>query len=107
MRSGNARCLRRRWWRRQEATASASDADFHLCRAGRSDHCARRDAAVLCDRELLRRQRAEPDRYGDVVVIEVNPNPSLAKTDDFAMSAAEAGLSYEALIQRILDNAMR
>lgn len=44
---------------------------------------------------------------GDVVVIEVNPNPSLAKTDDFAMSAAEAGLSYEALIQRILDNAMR
>ncbi len=44
---------------------------------------------------------------GKVNVIEVNPNPSLARSDDFAMSAAEAGLSYEALIQRILDNAMR
>lgn len=44
---------------------------------------------------------------GEVVVIEVNPNPSLAKTDDFAMSAAEAGLSYEQLIQRMLDNAVR
>jgi D-alanine-D-alanine ligase len=44
---------------------------------------------------------------GEVVVIEVNPNPSLARTDDFAMSAVEAGLSYEALIQRIVDNAVR
>jgi D-alanine-D-alanine ligase len=44
---------------------------------------------------------------GEVVVIEVNPNPSLARTDDFAMSAAAAGLGYEALIQRILENAMR
>jgi D-alanine-D-alanine ligase len=44
---------------------------------------------------------------GEIIVIEVNPNPSLAKTDDFAMAASEAGLSYEALIQRILDNAVR
>jgi D-alanine-D-alanine ligase len=44
---------------------------------------------------------------GEVVVIEVNPNPSLARSDDFAMSAAEAGLDYETLIQRILDNALR
>jgi D-alanine-D-alanine ligase len=44
---------------------------------------------------------------GEVVVIEVNPNPSLAKTDDFAMSAADAGLPYEALVQRILENAIR
>jgi D-alanine-D-alanine ligase len=44
---------------------------------------------------------------GHVVVIEVNPNPGLAKTDDFAMAAAAAGLSYEALIQRLLDNAVR
>lgn len=44
---------------------------------------------------------------GDIVVLEVNPNPSIAKTDDFAASAAEAGISYEALIQRILDNALR
>lgn len=44
---------------------------------------------------------------GEVVVIEANPNPSLAKGDDFAMAAASSGLDYEALIQRILDNAVR
>jgi D-alanine-D-alanine ligase len=44
---------------------------------------------------------------GEVVVIEVNPNPSLARGDDFAASAKEAGIEYEALIQRILDNAVR
>lgn len=44
---------------------------------------------------------------GEVVVIEVNPNPSLARGDDFAQSAKESGLEYDALIQRILDNAMR
>jgi D-alanine-D-alanine ligase len=44
---------------------------------------------------------------GRIVVIEVNPNPSLVKTDDYAMAAASAGIEYEALIQRILDNAMR
>ena len=44
---------------------------------------------------------------GHIVVIEVNPNPSLVRTDDFAMAAASAGFDYEALIQRILDNAVR
>ena len=44
---------------------------------------------------------------GQIVVIEVNPNPGLAKTDDFAMAAAASGLPYEALIQRLLDNAVR
>ncbi len=44
---------------------------------------------------------------GEVVVIEVNPNPSLARGDDFAASAKEAGIEYEQLIQRILDNAVR
>ena len=44
---------------------------------------------------------------GEVIVIEVNPNPSLARGDDFAASAKEAGIEYEALIQRILANALR
>ncbi len=44
---------------------------------------------------------------GQIVVIEVNPNPSLVRTDDFAMAAASAGLTYEQLIQRLLDNAVR
>jgi D-alanine-D-alanine ligase len=42
---------------------------------------------------------------GEVVVIEANPNPSLACEDDFAQSAAAAGVPYDALIQKILDAA--
>jgi D-alanine-D-alanine ligase len=42
---------------------------------------------------------------GELVFIEANPNPSLAQEDDFAQSAAAAGMSYQALIQRILDSA--
>jgi D-alanine-D-alanine ligase len=42
---------------------------------------------------------------GEVVVIEANPNPSLACEDDFAQSAATAGLPYDALIQKLLDTA--
>jgi D-alanine-D-alanine ligase len=43
---------------------------------------------------------------GEIVVLEANPNPSLAEEDDFAQSAAAAGLEFEALIQKILDAAM-
>lgn len=42
---------------------------------------------------------------GELVFIEANPNPSLAQEDDFAQSAAAAGISYPVLIQRILDSA--
>ena len=42
---------------------------------------------------------------GEVIVIEANPNPSLALEDDFAQSAAAAGTGYDALIQKILDTA--
>jgi D-alanine-D-alanine ligase len=40
---------------------------------------------------------------GELVFIEANPNPSLARGDDFARSAAAAGMDYETLIQRIVD----
>jgi D-alanine-D-alanine ligase len=42
---------------------------------------------------------------GEIVIIEANPNPSLAREEDFAQSAAAAGLDYEQLIQKILDTA--
>jgi D-alanine-D-alanine ligase len=42
---------------------------------------------------------------GEVFVIEANPNPSLAQDEDFAQSAAQAGISYDELIQKILDGA--
>jgi D-alanine-D-alanine ligase len=40
---------------------------------------------------------------GELVFLEANPNPSLAREDDFSRSAAAAGIEYEVLVQRILD----
>ena len=44
---------------------------------------------------------------GDVVVIEANPNPSLAQEDDVAQAAAHVGIPYEALLQKVLESALR
>ena len=46
------------------------------------------------------------DAQGRVWVIEANANPDLARDEDFAASALAAGLSYPALIQRILNLAL-
>ena len=43
----------------------------------------------------------------EVVVMEANPNPALAKEDDFAQAAAQVGIGYEALIRKMLENAIR
>lgn len=40
---------------------------------------------------------------GEIVVLEANPNPSLAPEDDFAQSAMRDGISYPDLIQKILE----
>lgn len=45
--------------------------------------------------------RLTPD--GEIVFIEANPNPMLAAEEDFAASAARAGLDYPQLIQKILN----
>ncbi|HTS49157.1 MAG TPA: ATP-grasp domain-containing protein [Bryobacteraceae bacterium] len=42
---------------------------------------------------------------GEIVTIEANPNPSLAREDDFAQAAGAAGVDYDTLIQKILDSA--
>jgi D-alanine-D-alanine ligase len=39
---------------------------------------------------------------GEVYVIEANPNPQIAQGEDFADSAAAAGIEYGALLERIL-----
>ncbi|MBN1493651.1 MAG: ATP-grasp domain-containing protein [Candidatus Omnitrophica bacterium] len=39
---------------------------------------------------------------GHVYVIEANPNPQIAKDEDYALSARKAGYSYEQLIARIV-----
>jgi len=46
------------------------------------------------------------DESGELFVLEVNPNCYLAYGEVFAESAERAGLSYEALIGRIIELAM-
>jgi D-alanine-D-alanine ligase len=42
------------------------------------------------------------DAEGKAYVIEANPNPQLAKAEDFALSAARANVSYSRLLERIM-----
>lgn len=42
---------------------------------------------------------------GQIYFLEANPNPSIASSDDFALAAKKAELSYEDLIERILQMA--
>jgi D-alanine-D-alanine ligase len=44
---------------------------------------------------------------GMVWVLEANPNPQIAKGEDFAASAEKLGLTYEALLQRIINLGVR
>jgi D-alanine-D-alanine ligase len=43
---------------------------------------------------------------GEVYIIEANPNPEIAKGEDFSDSAQEFGWSYEELIKKILSQGM-
>jgi D-alanine-D-alanine ligase len=67
---------------------------------------ARRVCRILHVRGLGRIDARLTPR-GDVVVNEANPNPSLAMEDDFAQAALQVGIGYEALIQKVLENALR
>ena len=44
---------------------------------------------------------------GEVFCLEANPNPEIARYEEMAKSAEMAGLSYEALLQRILNLGLR
>ena len=47
------------------------------------------------------------DEAGNVWVLEANPNPQIAKGEDFTDSAEKAGIGYEAVLQRILNLGLR
>jgi D-alanine-D-alanine ligase len=47
------------------------------------------------------------DEQGNAWVIEANPNPQIAKGEDFAASAEKIGLSYETVLQRIVNLGLR
>jgi D-alanine-D-alanine ligase len=42
------------------------------------------------------------DPNGKIYVLEANPNPQIARVEDFAESAKRAGVSYKTLLQRII-----
>jgi D-alanine-D-alanine ligase len=47
------------------------------------------------------------DASGNAWVIEANPNPQIAKGEDFAASAEKIGISYETVLQRIINLGLR
>src|SRR5207244_2982845 len=47
------------------------------------------------------------DEAGNVWVLEANPNPQIAKGEDFAASAEKIGLGYEPVLQRIVNLGLR
>src|SRR5882672_2214570 len=47
------------------------------------------------------------DEAGNAWIIEANPNPQIAKGEDFAASAEKAGIGYEGVIQRITNLGLR
>ena len=46
------------------------------------------------------------DAKGAPVIIEVNPNPSIKRQDDFAGAAKQAGISYDQLIGKLVNLAL-
>jgi D-alanine-D-alanine ligase len=74
--------------------------------AERIQHISRRVYRVL---ELSGYARIDLrlDAEGRVYVLEANPNPQIARNEDFARSADHAGHNYPALIQRILTTGLR
>src|SRR6266567_3031561 len=47
------------------------------------------------------------DEAGNPWVIEANPNPQIARGEDFAASAEKVGMSYETVLQRIINLGLR
>jgi D-alanine-D-alanine ligase len=69
-------------------------------------HIARRTYRVL-EQSGYSRIDLRLDTQGKVYVLEANPNPQIARDEDFADSAKAAGVSYAALLQKILSTGLR
>ncbi len=80
-----------------DLTPSAIDAIQHVCK--RTYRALELSGYARVDLRL--------DAEGRPWVIEANPNPQIAKGEDFAASADAAGLTYDSLIQRIVNLGLR
>jgi D-alanine-D-alanine ligase len=92
----------------QEKVGIKTDAAAGLDDATRTRirHVARRTYKVL-EQSGYSRVDLRLASDGRVYVLEANPNPQIARAEDFAASAAAAGTSYPALLQRILTTGLR
>ncbi|MCC7008085.1 MAG: ATP-grasp domain-containing protein [Acidobacteria bacterium] len=98
-----------KWSRKYQVKTGIETAEAKDLPAGAADriqHISRRVFKVL---ELSGYARIDLrlDPAGRVHVLEANPNPQIARTEDFAESAKKAGLSYPDLLQRILQIGLR
>jgi D-alanine-D-alanine ligase len=86
------------------ATGEAKDLPEGI--ADRVQHVSKRVFKVL---ELSGYARIDLrlDSQGQIHVLEANPNPQIARSEDFAESAKHAGMTYSALLQRILTTGLR
>jgi D-alanine-D-alanine ligase len=74
--------------------------------AEKVQHISKRAYKVL-EQSGYARVDLRVDDKGNVYVLEANPNPQIAQGEDFADSAARAGVTYPALLQRILMTGLR
>lgn len=100
---------RAKWSRKYQDRVGIATGDARDLPAGAADlvqHVSRRVCKIL---QLSGYARVDLrlDAEGRVFVLEANPNPQIARTEDFAQSAALAGLEYPALLQRILTTGLR
>ena len=70
--------------------------------AARAQHLARRVYRTL-DLSGYARIDFRMDEHNKLYVLEANPNPQLSYGEEFSESAEKAGLSYEAVLQRIIN----
>ena len=42
------------------------------------------------------------NKFGAFYLLEANPNPQIARDEDFARSAMHAGMRYEELLQKLI-----
>ncbi|MGB7219522.1 MAG: hypothetical protein WBD07_12010 [Vicinamibacterales bacterium] len=81
----------------RDLTQAQADAIQHICK--RTYRALEMSGYARIDLRL--------DQSGNVWVLEANPNPQIARGEDFAASAENIGLSYEAVLQRIVNLGLR
>lgn len=93
-------------YRKKHGIKSSEAKDLPDEMKDRIQHLAKRVCRTL-DLSGYARIDMRLDKTGTIYVLEANPNPEIAYGEDLAESAEKAGISYEDLLQRILNLGLR